>query len=111
MKTSKVKKLVPKKLAEQLADKHAGQPDALHEALRRHGADTIGKMRKKGYELITCLESGEAVFTRDEQIVGLHIQLPEPLYERLSRECARRGTTKRKLVIDALEAALPQQGA
>ena len=100
MKTSKIKRLAPKKLLGHLADGDRQQFDA---ALRKHGADTIAKMRAKGYELVTCLETGEGVFVRDETVVGLHIQLPEQLYKRLDEECRRRETTKRRIVVEALE--------
>ena len=100
MKTSKIKRLAPKKLLAHLATGDARQLD---EALRRHGAETIDKMRAKGYELVTCLETGEGVFVRDEAVVGLHIQLPEQLYRRLDAECRRRETTKRSVVVEALE--------
>ncbi|MCB9851435.1 MAG: hypothetical protein H6817_12105 [Phycisphaerales bacterium] len=106
MKKSKIKRLVPKKLAAQLVAEHRGNTDALQAALSAQGADTISKLRTKGYELVTCLESGEGVFVREEEVVGLHIQLPEALYQRLDAECIHRGATKRSLVAAALEAYL-----
>ncbi len=104
MKQSKIKRLAPKKRVQQCAGQDAG---ALEAMLRREGADTIAKMHAKGYELVSCLETGEGVFVRDEAVVGLHIQLPRELYDRLDAACRRQETTKRSVVVEALEKHLP----
>jgi hypothetical protein len=63
----------------------------------------IARQRDKGFRLVTRLDSGEGVFVRDDDVVGLHIQLPTALYKRVDGECARREITKRQLVTEALE--------
>ena len=68
----------------------------------------IARQRDKGWKLVTRLETGEGVFVRDDDVVGLHIQLPTALYKRLDGECARRETTKRQLVTMALERYLAE---
>ena len=68
----------------------------------------IARQRDKGWKLVTRLETGEGVFVRDDDIVGLHIQLPTALYKRLDAECERRETTKRQLVTMALERYLSE---
>ena len=68
----------------------------------------IARQRDKGWKLVTRLETGEGVFVRDDDVVGLHIQLPTALYKRLDTECERRETTKRQLVTMALERYLQE---
>jgi len=68
----------------------------------------IQRQRDKGWKLVTRLETGEGVFVRDDDVVGLHIQLPTALYKRLDVECARREITKRQLVTVALERYLAE---
>jgi hypothetical protein len=63
----------------------------------------IGRQRDKGWKLVTQLDTGEGVFVRDDDVVGLHIQLPSALYKRLDAEASQRETTKRQMVIAALE--------
>jgi hypothetical protein len=104
VKKSKIRRLVSKKMARHLAGSCDGNAERLAEHYRREASGTIAKMKAKGYELLTCLESGEGVFVRDDDVVGLHIQLPGVLYERLSDECRRREVTKRSVVVSALEA-------
>lgn len=66
----------------------------------------IARMRSKGFELVTCLDTGEGVFVCEADVVSLHIQLPQPLYQRLADECERREASKRSLVVEALEGLL-----
>jgi putative heme iron utilization protein len=104
VKRSRIKRLIPKKLAQRLA--RTGDTSVREELARyaeREAGETIAKMRAKGFRLVTRLESGEGVFVRDDDVVGLHIQLPSALYKRLETECRSRETTKRNLVIAALE--------
>ena len=68
----------------------------------------IARQRDKGWKLVTRLETGEGVFVRDDDVVGLHIQLPTALYKRLDAECLRRETTKRQVVTMALERYLAE---
>jgi len=107
VKTSKVKRLIPKNLARRIVAAPDGGQDLLAAYMKRAAADTIEKMRGKGYELLSCLETGEAVFVRDDPVVALHIQLPRDLYTRLDDACRRRGATKRQIVADALNDYLP----
>ena len=46
------------------------------------------------------------MFVRDDDVVGLHVQIPAALYKRLDAECKRRETSKKKLVVEALERSL-----
>ena len=103
MKKSKIRRLVSKKAARQFVASNVHGEQGLADFMRREAGGTISKMKAKGYEVVTFLESGEGVFVRDEDVVGLHIQLPGPLYDRLCRECTQRGATKRSLVVAALE--------
>ena len=103
MKTSKIKRLIPRKLAREHLLAGKGDGEGLREFVEREAADAVAKMRARGFRLVACLESGEGVFAREEKVVGLHIQLPEPLYRRLNATCRERGLTKRGVVIAALE--------
>jgi hypothetical protein len=107
MKQSKIKKLTTKKSMERYARHAHADGDHLERFLRREGAATIAKMRAKGYDLVSCLATGEGVFVREDHVVGLHIQLPAALYRRLDRECRQQGVTKRSFVVTALERSLP----
>lgn len=108
MKQSQIKRLIPKKQAAALVREDADS-DALRAAMQRDGATTIAKMRGKGFELVTCLDTGEGVFVREHKVVGLHVQLPTPLYKKLEREVKSRGISKRELVVDALEKYLESE--
>jgi len=103
VKQSRIKRLYSKKLARRLAALDGPRRDELAAFAEREADDAIAKMRAKGYTLLTRLDSGEGVFVREDDVVGLHIQLPSALYKRLDAECRRRETTKRNLVIAALE--------
>jgi hypothetical protein len=108
LKTSKIKRLVSRKLARQFVAGNRRGADGLREFLEHEAGDTIARMRGRGYELVACLETGEAVFARTSDVVGLHIQLPSALYRVLDKRCQERGATKRQVVIDALENYLNQ---
>ena len=111
MKQSRIRRLISKKLAQRLARlKDKAARDELSRYADREAEATIAKMRAKGYRLVTRLESGEGVFVRDDDVVGLHVQLPSELYKRLESECRRRETTKRNLVTAALEQYLKGLG-
>lgn len=103
MKQSKIKRLIPKKLAKQLIGARGEQRKRLELFAEQEAADTIAKMKEKGYELVTRLDTGEGVFARDDHVVGLHIQLSRDLYQRLDEACQARGATKRHIVSAALE--------
>lgn len=104
MKQSRIKRLYSKKVAQRLAKL---ADDAARDELARfadgEAEETIAKMRAKGYRLVTRLEGGEGVFVKDDDMVGLHVQIPSSLYKKLEAECKRRETTKRNLVIAAIE--------
>jgi hypothetical protein len=106
MKSSRIKRLYPKKLAEQLAAARGTSREELLARADREASGTIDKMESKGFRLAARLETGEGVFVRDEEVVALHVQLPQRLYERLAKESARRETSKRQIVIEALEKLL-----
>lgn len=106
MKESRVKRLIPKKLARQLQTCSASERAGLETLVEQEAAEPIARMRDRGYRLVTRLESGEGVFVRDSDVTALHVQIPTPLYEQLRREAERRGTSKKKLVVEALERSL-----
>jgi len=100
---SRIRRLYSRRLARRLAGASGSQRveiDALAEEEARY---EIARQRDKGWKLVTRLDSGEGVFVRDDDVVGLHIQLPTALYKRLDAECARREITKRQIVTVALE--------
>jgi hypothetical protein len=104
-KQSRIRRLYPKRLARRLAG--GGRARAELEAFaEREAEETIRRMQARGWRLVTRLDTGEGVFVRDDEMVGLHIQLPTELYRKLDAECRRRETTKRQLVIAALESYL-----
>lgn len=106
MKKSKIKRLVSKKLAQRLATERSDGQD-FKALVQREGAVTIARMRAKGYDLVSCLETGEGIFVAENHVVGLHIQLPTDLYRRLETQCRNQQTTKRNIVVDALDKCLP----
>ena len=111
MKQSRIKRLIPKKLAREIASARDKERPALEALASADAADAIARMRSKGFRLVTRIESGEGVFVRESQVVGLHIHLPSSLYKALDAECRRRGTTKRQAVSAALEQYLDRARA
>lgn len=103
MKESKIRRLIPKKLARDLAAARGNRRARLEALVEHESAETIAKMRAKGYRLVTRLDSGEGVFVREDPVVALHVQLPRELYRRLELECRHREISKKRLVCDALE--------
>jgi len=106
VKQSRIKKLIPKKLARRLARADADSREEIEALVDRESAAVVAKMKAKGYRLVTRLDSGEGIFVRDDDVVSLHVQLPTALYRRLEAACKERETTKRDIVIGALEAYL-----
>jgi hypothetical protein len=105
---SRIRRLYSRRLSRRLAVA-TGAARAEIEALAEQEARyEIARQRDKGWKLVTQLETGEGVFVRDDDVVGLHIQLPTALYKRLDAECARRETTKRQIVTMALERYLAE---
>lgn len=109
-KQSRIKRLYPKKLAKRVTGARGAHRSELQAALKREADDTIKKMRAKGWKLATQLDSGEGVFVREHDVVGLHIQLPSALYKRLDAECRRLEISKRQLVTTAIERHLGGAG-
>lgn len=107
-KQSRIKRLYSRRLARRLASAAGSAKAALEKLAEHESRDEISRQRDKGWKLVTQLETGEGVFVRDDDIVGLHIQLPTALYKRLDNEATRRETTKRQMVIVALERYLDQ---
>ena len=105
MKTSKIKRLLSKKRVREL-DLGGKEGDGLRAAMESEAAEAIDRMRQKGYELITCLQTGEGVFIKEANVVGLHIQLPRALYRKLDVRCREHHITKRSVVVAALESYL-----
>jgi hypothetical protein len=103
MKQSKIKRLISKKLANQIAQADERTRLELTALVEQEASPIIQKMKAKGYHLISRLDNGEGVFVREDNVVGLHIQLPSDLYRKLDEECRKREITKRNLVIAALE--------
>lgn len=105
---SRIKRLYSRRMAKKLASATGGLRSALEQLATTEAAHVIARQREKGWKLVTKLETGEGVFVRDDDVVGLHIQLPTALYKKLDEEAAGRETTKRQLVIIALERYLDE---
>lgn len=103
MKKSRIRRLIPKKLAREIARAKGDSRAALETVAEREAAPAVARMRKRGFQLVTRLESGEGVFVRDDDNVSLHVQLPGALYEKLDAAVRERETSKRDVVIAALE--------
>src|SRR5678816_1494635 len=101
---SKLRRLYSRRLARRIgsAASLATRNELLGHA-EQEATYEIERQHEKGWKLISRLDTGEGVFVRDDDIVGLHIQLPTSLYKRLDAECERREMTKRQLVMMALE--------
>ena len=108
-KQSRIKRLYSKRLAKRFAEAKGAQKAELRVALERESGETVRKMRAKGWKLATELDSGEGVFVREQDVVGLHVQLPVALYRRLDSECRVREISKRELVTAAIEHYLPDR--
>ncbi len=100
---SKIRRLFSRRLARKLASATGAPRAALEAVAEQEARYEIARLRDNGWRLATRLDTGEGVFVRDDDVVGLHIQLPTALYKRLDAECSRRETTKRQLVTLALE--------
>jgi hypothetical protein len=107
-KKSRIKRVIPRRLAESLAGASGPKRVALEKRADDEARYEIERLRDKGWKLVTRLETGEGVFVRDDDVVGLHIQLPSALYKRLDTEALRREVTKRQIVIAALERYLQE---
>jgi hypothetical protein len=95
--------LYSRRLARRLATATGVMVAEIEKLAEEEARYEIQRQRDKGWKLVTRLDSGEGVFVRDDDVVGLHIQLPSALYKRLDVECSRREITKRQLVTVALE--------
>jgi hypothetical protein len=107
-KKSRIKRIIPRRLAESIADAVGQKRVGLEKRAEDEARYEIERQRDKGWKLVTRLETGEGVFVRDDDVVGLHIQLPTALYRRLDVEASRREVTKRQIVIAALERYLQE---
>ena len=105
---SRIRRLYSRRLARRLVGSAGAARTELEGVAEQEARYEIARQRDKGWKLVTRLETGEGVFVRDDDVVGLHIQLPTALYKRLDVECARRETTKRHLVTLALERYLAE---
>jgi hypothetical protein len=105
---SRIKRLYSRRLARKLANATGASRTELEALAEYESRHEIARQRDKGWKLVTKLETGEGVFVRDDDVVGLHIQLPTQLYKRLDAEANGRETTKRQMVIAALERYLDQ---
>ncbi|MEO8703075.1 MAG: hypothetical protein ABI867_23725 [Kofleriaceae bacterium] len=105
---SRIRRLYSRRLHRRLAGAAGAAKAELETLADQEAGYEIQRQREKGWSLVTRLPTGEGVFTRDDDVVGLHIQLPTALYKRLDVECARRETTKRQLVTLALERYLAE---
>src|SRR5262245_8985054 len=105
---SRIRRLYSRRLARRMASTSGAGRAELETLAEQEARYEIARQRDKGWKLVTRLETGEGVFVRDDDVVGLHIQLPTALYKRLDAECERRETTKRQLVTVALERYLQE---
>jgi metal-responsive CopG/Arc/MetJ family transcriptional regulator len=106
VKKSRIRRLIRKKLAREITKAKGDARSALETVADREASPIVDKMLAKGYQLVTRLESGEGVFVREYDQISLHVQLPGALYKRLNTAVQERETTKRDVVIAALEAYL-----
>ena len=106
MKQSRIRRLIPKKLARRYAEADESGKAALEARIERESSRVVGKMAGKGFTLVTRLPDGDGVFVREHDVVGLHVQLRSDLYERLDSWCRESGRSKREAVTEALEAWL-----
>ena len=100
---SRIRRLYGRRLARRLSGASGAAKAELVALAEQEAGYEIARLREKGWKLVTRLDSGEGVFMRDDDVVGLHIQLSTALYKRLDVECARREISKRQLVTVALE--------
>lgn len=105
---SRIRRLYSRRLARKLVGATGTSRSDLEALAEQEARYEIARQRDKGWKLVTRLETGEGVFVRDDDVVGLHIQVPTALYKRLDVECERRETTKRQLVTLALERYLAE---
>lgn len=105
---SRIKRLYSRRLARKLSAASGASRAALETLADDESRREIARQRDKGWKLVTRLDTGEGVFVRDDDVVGLHIQLPTALYKRLDAEAQSRETTKRNMVISALERYLDE---
>jgi|GEM_PF-3191853 len=105
---SRIRRLYSRRLARRLVEATGAARTELVSLAELEAKQEIASQTEKGWKLVTRLDTGEGVFVRDDDIVGLHIQLPGPLYKRLALESSRRETTKRQMVIVALERYLQE---
>ena len=105
---SRIRRLYSRRLARRLATAAGASRTELEGLAEQEARYEIGRQRDKGWKLVTRLDTGEGVFVRDDDVVGLHIQLPTALYKRLDVESKRREVTKRQLVTQALERYLAE---
>src|SRR5262245_10232602 len=105
---SRIRRLYSRRLARRLAVATGAMRAELESLAEQEARYEVARQRDKGWKRVTRLETGEGVFVRDDDVVGLHIQLPTALYKRLDAECDRRETTKRQIVTMALERYLSE---
>lgn len=98
-----------RRLAKRLSSATGAEKAELARLAEQEAGYEIARQRDKGWQLVTRLETGEGVFVRDNDVVGLHIQLPTALFKRLDAEAKQREVTKRQLVIGALEQYLDKR--
>jgi hypothetical protein len=106
---SRIKRLYSRRMAKKIASTTSPSArEALETLALGEAQHVIARQRDKGWKLVTKLDTGEGVFVRDDDVVGLHIQLPTALYKKLDAEATGRETTKRQLVIVALDRYLAE---
>jgi hypothetical protein len=105
---SRIRRLYSRRLARRLATSSGAAKAEVETLCEEEARYEIQRQREKGWKLVTRLDTGEGVFVRDDDVVGLHIQVPTALYKRLDTECTRREITKRQLVTVALERYLAE---
>ncbi|HEY5921614.1 MAG TPA: hypothetical protein VIV11_08080 [Kofleriaceae bacterium] len=105
---SRIRRLYSRRLARRMSGTSGAARTELDALAEQEARYEIARQRDKGWKLVTRLDTGEGVFVRDDDVVGLHIQLPTALYKRLDAECSRRETTKRQVVTMALERFLAE---
>jgi len=111
MKQSRIKRLIPKQLAKRVKDAGDPLPPELKAVVDAESAEVVAKMESRGFKLVGRLGDDEGVFVRDNEMIALHVHLPRPLYQAIDEEARHSETSKRRVVIAALEEYLDLEAA
>lgn len=105
MKQSRIKRLIPRTLAQRVEEAGTPTPPELQAVVDAESASIIARMESQGFALVGRVGEGdgEGVFVRNTEMVALHVHIPQSLYNVLADEASRSEMPKRRIVIAALE--------